>query len=177
MKWIAALRTRYWRYRLHQHLERVKPTLPWVGWERAKWIGVVFDAQSEERLELVRKATDRWKQQGKSVKLLGYTGTPRDKHTVFSGRQLFFLDDLAWDGTPARGDALEFIQTDFDVVLNLDADPYSPNAFVLAHARAALRVGPPNTAPIYTVMMPFEIESLDQRLAELESYLQRIIPS
>jgi arabinose-5-phosphate isomerase len=75
MKWIADLRTRYWHFRLRQHLERLKPTLPWVGWERAKWIGVVFDAQSEESLDLVRKATDRWKLQGKSVKLLGYTGT------------------------------------------------------------------------------------------------------
>ncbi len=177
MKWIADLRTRYWHFRLRQHLERPKPTLPWVGWERAKWIGVVFDAQSEESLDLVRRATDRWKLQGKSVKLLGYTGTRRDKHTIFSGRQLFFLDDLGWDGTPSRGDSLEFIQTDFDVVLNLDSDPFSPNAFVLAHARAAIRVGPPNTASIYNVMMPFDVASLEKRLPELESYLLRIIPS
>lgn len=177
MKWIADLRTRYWHFRLRQHLERPKPTLPWIGWERAKWIGVVFDAQSEESLDLVRKATDRWKLQGKSVKLLGYTGTRRDKHTIFSGRQLFFLDDLGWDGTPSRGDSLEFIQTDFDVVLNLDSDPFSPNAFVLAHSRAAIRVGPPNTASIYNVMMPFDVASLEERLPELESYLLRIIPS
>lgn len=177
MKWIKSLRTRYWRYRLKQHMERVQPTLPWAGWERAKYIGVVFDARTEEAFDRVRAATEPWKIQGKVVKLLGYTGTPRDKHSIFSGRQMFFIDDLAWDGTPAHGDALEFIQTEFDVVINLDPDPESPNAFVLAHSRAALRVGPSEAASIYALMMPMDPSQLDRTLNELETLLLRIIPS
>ena len=35
----------------------------------------------------------------------------------------------------------------------------------------------PNTASIYTVMMPFDVAALGERLPELESYLLRIIPS
>lgn len=177
MRFWSTLRTRYWKYRLRQHLGRPQPTLAWVGWERAKWIGVVFDGRSDEAFDRVRRATESWKLQGKSIKLLGYTGTPRDKHTIFSGRQMFFIDDLAWDGTPAHGDALEFIQTDFDAVVNLDPDPASPNAFVLAHSRAALRVGPPDTASIYTVMMPMDLDQIDRRLLELESLFKRIVPS
>jgi hypothetical protein len=177
MKWIVALRTRYWHYRLKQHMDRVQSTLPWVGWNRAKYVGVVFDARTEEAFDRVRTATEHWKEQGKVVKLLGYTGMPRDKHSIFSGRQMFFIDDLAWDGTPARGDALEFIQTEFDVVINLDPDPHSPNAFVLAHSRASLRVGPPDAASIYALMMPMDPSEMDRTLRELETYLLRIIPS
>ena len=177
MKQWAEIRKRWWAFQLKRKMANPLPVLPWKGWNAARSIGIVFDAREEESLERLRLWLPRWKAQGKVVKLLGYIGQRRPKNSLFSGRQIFYTDDLDWNGAPSAGDALEFSQTEFDVVINLDPNPGSAIVYVLAHTKSAVRVGPTGAANFYTLMMPMGSAPWEVLLTEMESYLSKISPA
>ena len=139
-----------WLYRLSAPLQKKawhnaaneRPTTNhWPGWEKVRRIGIVFDSRAEEGyLESMRQVVSALQAQQRSVNLIGWTGEMRPKNALYSGRQLIFTDDFAWNGAVQGGNALEFMQTEFDLVVVLHRSQDSPIDYIVARTPSGLRV-------------------------------------
>jgi len=150
-----------WLYRLTAPLQKRawrkaaadRPTtLAWPGWEKARRIGIVFDARAEEGyLESLRQVVSALQAQQRAVALIGWTGEMRPKNALYSGRQLIFTDDFAWNGAVQAGNALEFMQSEFDLVVALHRSEDSPIDYLVARTPAGLRVSLTGANDFYDV--------------------------
>ncbi|MEY3941720.1 MAG: DUF6913 domain-containing protein [Schleiferiaceae bacterium] len=152
MDWLyrlsAPLQKRAWRQAAHDR----PATLAWPGWEKARRIGIVFDARAEEGyLESLRQVVSALQGQQRAVALVGWTGEMRPKNALYSGRQLIFTDDFAWNGAVQGGNALEFMQSEFDLVVALHRSEDSPIDYLVARTPAGLRVSLTGANDFYDV--------------------------
>ncbi len=152
MDWLyrltAPLQQRAWR----KAADERPTTLAWPGWEKARRIGIVFDARAEEGdLESLRQVVSALQGQQRAVALIGWTGEMRPKNALYSGRQLIFIDDFAWNGVPQGGNALEFMQSEFDLVVALHRSEDSPIDYLVARTPAGLRVSLTGANDFYDV--------------------------
>ncbi len=152
MDWLyrltAPLQQRAWR----KAADDRPTTLAWPGWEKARRIGIVFDARAEEGyLESLRQVVSALQGQQRAVVLIGWTGEMRPKNALYSGRQLIFTDDFAWNGGVQGGNALEFMQSEFDLVVALHRSEDSPIDYLVARTPAGLRVSLTGANDFYDV--------------------------
>jgi len=152
MDWLyrltAPLQQRAWR----KAADERPTTLAWPGWEKARRIGIVFDARAEEGyLESLRQVVSALQGQQRAVALIGWTGEMRPKNALYSGRQLIFTDDFAWNGGVQGGNALEFMQSEFDLVVALHRSEDSPIDYLVARTPAGLRVSLTGANDFYDV--------------------------
>jgi hypothetical protein len=152
MDWLyrltAPLQQRAWR----KAADDRPTTLAWPGWEKARRIGIVFDARAEEGyLESLRQVVSALQGQQRAVALIGWTGEMRPKNALYSGRQLIFTDDFAWNGGVQWGNALEFMQSEFDLVVALHRSEDSPIDYLVARTPAGLRVSLTGANDFYDV--------------------------
>jgi hypothetical protein len=152
MDWLyrltAPLQQRAWR----KAADERPTTLAWPGWEKARRIGIVFDARAEEGyLESLRQVVSALQGQQRAVALIGWTGEMRPKNALYSGRQLIFTDDFAWNGGVKGGNALEFMQSEFDLVVALHRSEDSPIDYLVARTPAGLRVSLTGANDFYDV--------------------------
>ncbi|MCE2815790.1 MAG: hypothetical protein LW601_01230 [Cryomorphaceae bacterium] len=152
MDWLyrltAPLQQRAWR----KAADDRPTTLAWPGWEKARRIGIVFDARAEEGyLESLRQVVSALQGQQRAVALIGWTGEMRPKNALYSGRQLIFTDDFAWNGGVQGGNALEFMQSEFDLVVALHRSEDSPIDYLVARTPAGLRVSLTGANDFYDV--------------------------
>ena len=152
MDWLyrltAPLQQRAWR----KAADDRPTTLAWPGWEKARRIGIVFGARAEEGyLESLRQVVSALQGQQRAVALIGWTGEMRPKNALYSGRQLIFTDDFAWNGGVQGGNALEFMQSEFDLVVALHRSEDSPIDYLVARTPAGLRVSLTGANDFYDV--------------------------
>jgi len=152
MDWLyrltAPLQKRAWR----KAADDRPTTLAWPGWEKARRIGIVFDARAEEGyLESLRQVVSALQGQQRAVALIGWTGEMRPKNALYSGRQLIFTDDFTWNGGVQGGNALEFMQSEFDLVVALHRSEDSPIDYLVARTPAGLRVSLTGANDFYDV--------------------------
>ncbi|MEY4651261.1 MAG: hypothetical protein RJA06_1334 [Bacteroidota bacterium] len=152
MDWLyrltAPLQQRAWR----KAADDRPTTLAWPGWEKARRIGIVFDARAEEGyLESLRQVVSALQGQQRAVALIGWTGEMRPKNALYSGRQLIFTDDFTWNGGVQGGNALEFMQSEFDLVVALHRSEDSPIDYLVARTPAGLRVSLTGANDFYDV--------------------------
>lgn len=108
--------------------------------EAAARIGLLFDASDPQTRQTVVSLAKQLKSEGKKVRLLGYLSeAPKDANFPF--RQ-FNKKDLDWALRPRKSeDVAAFLEKEFDLLINLSADPYLPLEYIMAHAKAGFRVG------------------------------------
>ena len=151
---------------------------PWKGWDDAKRIGILFNAShGRVDLKVLREIVQALKQEHKSVTLCGWTGQMRPKNVLYNGRQLIFIDDFTWQGAPVSGNALEFIQTEFDVVVTLHREARIPLDELASKTSAGIRVVAEGEEDFYDFCMRSESKDYPVYFRELKKWLKKINPS
>jgi hypothetical protein len=151
---------------------------PWIGWSNVKRIGVLFNANSDSSdLEELRKIVQNLKNEQKSVTLCGWTGQMRPKNVLYNGRQLIFIDDFNWKGAPMSGNALEFLQTDFDLIVTLHRGKTMPLDELASKTCAGIRVTAEGDEDFYDLVLKSEKKNYSIYFRELKQWLEKIKPS
>ncbi|KRO58517.1 MAG: hypothetical protein ABR98_01875 [Cryomorphaceae bacterium BACL7 MAG-120910-bin2] len=178
MDWIYQLST---RYRTSQWLKAKKlevAHLPWKGWAASKRVGILFDAHSNRTdLEPLREVVAHWKAKQRSVTLCGWTGQMRPKNVLYNGRQLIFTDDFTWRGAPESGNALEFMQTEFDVLIVLHRTSGTPLDALAAKTPAGMRICAAGDQDFYDLCMLPEGSHYIPYTELLSAWLTKIAPT
>lgn len=141
MSFIKNLRLKLHNYRFSKALNGLKTKRASVAFTEAKTIALLFDATELDKREKVLKFAAALEKQGKQVKLLGFFNIKEatDNHAFPN----FNLKDLDLALLPSKSEqAQEFMQRDFDILINLSLDETEPLEYIAAMSKAKFRVGP-----------------------------------
>ena len=136
-------------------------------------VGIVFDANEAADREAVLKYVDRLRNSGIEVWPFGFFHT-RIMDVTFP---FDFIDNtnLSFARLPKGERVREFIQTPFDVLINLDTVLYPPINYICAASRALFKIGPANGDPAhYDLMIDTHENTLERYIEEIRKTFKKI---
>ncbi|MFP4664705.1 MAG: DUF6913 domain-containing protein [Bacteroidales bacterium] len=113
-----------------------------ISWKDVKHLGILYHCQSEKDLEEIKRFVDSLPD-GMTVRTLGYSDIkePEDYQIQPEPYRFFSRADLNWYGKPVSDGVRKFIQTPFDLLINLSPDVVIPLDYVLVQSHARLIAG------------------------------------
>ena len=137
---IKMVRLRFQRHFLNKELKQRHRSPQSMNWRDAKSIGVLFDATDLDIRQTALKFKEKLKKEGKKVRLLGFfDGDQNNANFTFAH---FNRKQIDWAFRPAAREVQEFIETPFDLLLNIEPITREHTEYIAALSRARLKVGP-----------------------------------
>jgi len=136
---------RGFRKKLHNHfllkeLTSLQIKRQSVDFERARQIGILFNATELDERELVLNYAKQLKNAGKKVKLLAFLNSKKNSPN-FSFHH-FNKKDVDWLMRP-KGEVIEnFARQSFDILINLSSSANLPLDYIAAKSHGKFRIGP-----------------------------------
>ena len=151
----------------------------YVTFEKAKSIGILYDSTNEKHFELVKKYVKEIREtHHKEVVALGFYNQKELPPMRFAklGLDFFTLKDLNWYHKPITPVVRNFVQRDFDILIDLHLQNSVPFRYILASSKAKFKIGKYNRlfTPFYDFMVSVSDETtfpqfLDQVIHYLNS--------
>lgn len=109
----------------------------------AKSFGIIFDSGNKEDFELVKKYVNYLKEMKKKVKVVGYFSAKEIPEMTYSKLEYdFFTDkDLNLFRIPSNTFVNNFMEEEFDVLINLNIYNHFPLKYIGAMSKAKYKVG------------------------------------
>ena len=144
---------------------------------KAKTIAVVYNADDNGQTRAALELYNTLRAEGKQASTLGYFNTDRKKATVHPklGFDYFYRSDLDWKLIPRNGVVDTFINTPFDLIIDITGEKLLPVELIIALSKAKLKAG--HLRPEGTVFYDFMIggdgkQNIDTFAAQLIHYLK-----
>ncbi|MDC3219920.1 MAG: hypothetical protein P8M17_10245, partial [Saprospiraceae bacterium] len=174
MSIFSKIRFYFFEAHLNQKLSQIKINRTSVEFDKAKSIGILFDAtNSSSRIEVVEYA-QRMIKSGKKVSLLGFVKN-KQKDLSFSFKY-FTLNEVNWKMVPGGPEINQFKDKRFDILINLYSGNNIQIEFISALSKAKLRVGPFSENPnSYDLMIDIpDSKGIDHLIKQIDFFLNRI---
>lgn len=114
-----------------------------VPLKQAKSVGVTFVVMNPGELDIVKKVLKQIAALGIKTFALGYIPEKKPKDFYLSEKAFNFFHDkeLDWLLRPKSAAALEFQNTNFDILIDLGSYDYYPMQYLLYKSKARFKVG------------------------------------
>ena len=172
MGWLDQIRTFIYSYLLRSKrpvdVERTPLSL-----EKAKTIGILFDATDSENNDKVVAFAQDLKKQNKEIQLLGYVNK-RDPYQKYPFPFLS-MKETTWYGKPGGGTAGYFMRSSFDLLINFCTATCLPLDYISAISPSKFRVGFNATADISDydlILISKENKNISNLISNLVNYLR-----
>jgi len=146
------------------------------GMEEALTIGILFDASETEDYELVRKYVNYLKELKKKPKAIGFFSTKEIPQTTYAKLEFDYFShkDVMWNGKPTGVAISNFINEEYDILIDLNIYDRFPLHYIAACSRARFKVG--KRAPGTDAFLDMTIESGGEKglkflLRNIDTYL------
>ena len=144
-----------------------------IQWDTIKSIGFLLDGSDPIQLRLLLNKLDTYKTDGKKITMLGYV----KKLPPFEDENIKWITkkSLSWAGIPKMHMIKDFIEKDFDILVNTSLESIRPLEFVSAFSNAKLRIGvySENKTYCYDFMMHLDANADTYTyLDQVEHYLK-----
>jgi hypothetical protein len=121
-----------------------RKTLPNIfNFDKIKTIGILFDATNTEDYEIVKRYVVYLRGHQKKVKVLGYFSTKEIPALTYSKLEYDFFStkELNLLGKPSSPVIQNFINEEYDLLIDLNIRDYFPLKYISALSKAAFKVG------------------------------------
>jgi hypothetical protein len=137
------LRHKIANYLFHREMKNHKRVQKSVPFSEAKTIGILYDATTERDYELVKKFVKEIRDQHKDVLALGYYDKKElpDTRFVKLGLDFFTKKHLNWHLKPHHHGIHNFINAEFDILINLAIEKNFPLKYIFAKTKARFKIG------------------------------------
>lgn len=167
MSFFENTRAKIHGYFLEKELKNYQQAHYSMDLSSAQSIGILLDATELAGREVVLKFADNLRKQGKNVKLLAFFGgDAKVANFVFTH---FTKKDLDWALRPKNQDVKKFMNTPFDILINLTPHGSLPLEYIAAFSKAKFRVGP-STEKTYC----YELMIDTAAKKDLHSFIQQV---
>ena len=178
MIWLNNLRYKIGKYFLNQELIGFTRQRGFDGFENSKSIGILFDATQKDDLELVIRYVKYLKDHKKRIKAIGFFQGKTIPEMVFSKLEYdyFTKKDLNWYFKPIPGFVEQFINEDFDVLIDLNLERAFPLKYISSLSNAKFKIGKfqeGNTIYDFMIDVPQD-KGIKYFLRNLDLYIQQI---
>ncbi|MBA3970880.1 MAG: hypothetical protein H0X46_01820 [Bacteroidetes bacterium] len=111
--------------------------------DNAKTVGILFDATSTEDYEIVKRYVVYLREHMKKVKVLGFFSTKEIPVLTYSKLEydFFSLKELNWTGKPDSVVIRNFIDEEYDLLIDLNIHDHFPLKYIAALSKARFKVG------------------------------------
>jgi hypothetical protein len=160
-------------FRLLLSLKKKYPERNPVSLERAKTVGILFNAEDIPSNDSIVAFAQKLKSLQKEVQLLGYI--PKRDFGFNYPFQFISDKDRNWYGKPKGDTTRYFMQNSFDLLINFCADECLPLEYISAVSPAKFRVGfdkAPENANYDLILIPKENKKISNLIQNLEKYLK-----
>ncbi|MCK4361542.1 MAG: hypothetical protein KAV70_07330 [Bacteroidales bacterium] len=169
------------RYYLKNKLTKNTRERRLISLKDAKDIGILYLLTNNQDYMAISKFVKLLQDQNKRVKALGFV---KQKHLTnrFLPKlsfDFFSKKDLNWYGKPSNVFIKDFIEKDFDIIIDMSLQDNYPLQYISGMSKAKLKVGRfgENNSDIYDVMIQNEKNSnLDKYINEVHHYLSILKP-
>ena len=146
--------------------------------ESAKSIGILYDASSEEQINLVRPFVSFFFDLKKDVKALGFVNAKELSYCHVPKLQydFFYKKDLNWYYKPQNYIIDNFIKKEHDILINLTDSSVIPIKYLVASSLAHFKIGIyEENYQIYDLMISLTNDRTQQKLMdEIKHYIKLI---
>ncbi|MDG1933531.1 MAG: hypothetical protein P8I52_01420 [Flavobacteriales bacterium] len=146
--------------------------------ESAKTIGILYDASSEEQINLVRPFVSFFFDLKKDVKALGFVNAKELSYCHVPKLQydFFYKKDLNWYYKPQNYIIDNFIKKEHDILINLTDSSVIPIKYLVASSLAHFKIGIyEENYEIYDLMISLTDDRSQQKLMnEIKHYINLI---
>jgi len=146
--------------------------------ESAKSIGILYDASSEEQINLVRPFVSFFFDLKKDVKALGFVNAKELSYCHVPKLQydFFYKKDLNWYYKPQNYIIDNFIKKEHDILINLTDSSVIPIKYLVASSLAHFKIGIyEENYEIYDLMISLTDDRSQQKLMnEIKHYINLI---
>ncbi len=178
-----AIANSYIKLELKDH-PRVRKTIRF-DFFKIKTIGILFDATKPEDFELVKRYVLYLREHRKRVKAIGFFTTKQIPAMAYSKLEYDFFSskELNWFGKPSSIFIQNFIDEEYDLLIDLNNHNLFPLKFISALSKANFKVGKlhKNDLEIFDMMIDSDdTKSLKYFLRQVDTYitmLNKVEPS
>jgi hypothetical protein len=171
MNWSNKIRSRFGSYKLRKELKLVKTKHRFINFKDAVKIGILFDGSEESHLKEIAEYIKRLGEKKKQVKVLGYWGKKElaENPIKAQGYPYFTKKNINWIMIPSHPLVTDFINTPFDILININTETCFPLQYISGLSRATLRVGKyVSSGTAYYDLM------INQKNADLKHYFEQV---
>lgn len=148
-----------------------------VTFDEAKKIGILYEATSDQHYEIVKQFVKDIRSQQKDVLALGYVDKKELPAMRFAklGLDFFTRRSINWKMKPMDPMVNNFINGNFDILINLNTDRCFPLKYVSAMTKARFKIGKydQKNFPFFDMMIQTsETGSLKDFIVQLTHYLK-----
>jgi len=145
----------------------------------SKTIGIIYDATDEKNHDIVCDFVKYFQENMKIVKAIGYLNFPRLPHYCFPKLSFdyFTRKDLNWYFKPGTQRVQDFINEEYDIVIDLSMKDCFPLQYIAGLSHAKFKVGryDDKNAGIYDFMLDVNANiKLEDFIKECKHYLSII---
>ncbi len=114
-----------------------------MGFEQARSIGILYDASEMQSYDIVKNYVKDIRARHKEVLALGFVDKKDLPQMQFAklGLDFFTRRDLNWYMVPKGSVVTNFINTEFDILINLCSGRNFPLQYISALSKAKFRIG------------------------------------
>lgn len=163
------------KYFLNKMLPLVKRNIHFESFAKVKSIGIVFNATDKEEFELVKRYVRYLKECDKKVKAIGFFNSDKVPELTYTKLEwdFFTLKDLSWNYIPNKNFIDNFINEEYDLLIDLNVHSDFPLHYISTLSKARFKIGQyqPNVDFDLMIEMPQE-KGLKFYLRSIDQYLQ-----
>jgi hypothetical protein len=144
MKLLNSIKTKAGAYFLHKKLESVHRTRKLVNINSASSVGVLFELTDDATYFAIQKYLQKLQERKVKVKALGYASNKLMTNQFLPVLTFDFFKDnqVNWMGFPKAKCAIDFMDIEFDICINIASEKVFPLHYIAGLSRARLKVGP-----------------------------------
>ncbi len=145
-KTTGLIRSFFSRKKIHKSLDRTERVRRITNLGEARRIGILYSLNEAEDYNTVEEFVTRLQHDHKEVKALGFV---RNKNLVNRflpklSYDFFSKKDINWFNTPVHAKVKDFINQEFDILIDLSSRDILPLKYIAGHSMAHCRVGRDN---------------------------------
>jgi len=131
------------RWVLNNHLKKSYRNPQFINYDKAKTIGVIFNATHQDTYEIARKYIKTLSEKDIIIKALGFVDSQEilDFYQKSIYFEYFSRKNLNWYNKPNNPNTKEFIDTPFDILIDLSLIEDFPIQYIVALSKARFKVG------------------------------------
>jgi hypothetical protein len=163
-------------YKLKQEIKKISRKNKSVSLKAARYIGIVVSVENQNQLDEMAKIASDLQKANKRVSLIAFTSNETLKLSTSSPIQLLSKADINWDFIPKKEKIINFVNNEFDILINLCTEICFPLVYITALSKSLFKVGAyhKKNSGIYDFMLATQQQSISGFSKELKYYLDKI---
>lgn len=180
MNFINRLKNTIGDYTFEKKFQRLHRKVKAVNLKDALYIGIIYDATTEENCHKIRNWIKTLREDKKKVKALGFINakTFQAHHLAKLEFDFFSSADLNWFNHSKSPILDNFIKTEFDILLDLNFDNCKPAYYIAGLSLSTFKVGrlSPTTKRSHDLLIDINQSNanMDYFISQAQHYLQLI---